>query len=204
MHNISPSSLISRAHRQVHLPVSRGALVKGEQKLLAHTFAWQMQRDGRLALDAYDQPDSSYLLLDNATARLSGFVRLLPTTQPYPLARPGHPCLQGMAPPCMADVWELSRLTVIDRSEASACGTASSWPHDPAAGHEALVIELFHGALAWAARRRVSRLITLVSHLSERMLCGAGFQAHRFGPPAIVDGKPMLACWIETGHPPPP
>ena len=31
----------------------------------------------------------------------------------------------------------------------------------------------------------------------ERLLYRMGVHAHRAGPPILVDGKPVFACWIE-------
>ncbi|MDI9690539.1 acyl-homoserine-lactone synthase, partial [Burkholderia cenocepacia] len=49
-----------------------------------------------------------------------------------------------------------------------------------------------------AAERGVQRLITVSPLGIERLLRRAGFLAHRAGPPMIIDGHPIFACWIEV------
>ncbi len=48
-----------------------------------------------------------------------------------------------------------------------------------------------------AASKGAKRLITVSPIGVERLIRRAGFHAHRAGPPMIVDGDPIFACWIE-------
>jgi N-acyl-L-homoserine lactone synthetase len=41
-------------------------------------------------------------------------------------------------------------------------------------------------------------LITVSPLGIERLLHRMGVNAHRAGPPMLVDGKPIFACWIEV------
>ena len=57
---------------------------------------------------------------------------------------------------------------------------------------------LLQETIAVAATQGAKRLITVSPVGVERLLAKAGFHAHRAGPPMIVDGHPIFACWIET------
>jgi acyl homoserine lactone synthase len=48
-----------------------------------------------------------------------------------------------------------------------------------------------------AAEHGARRLITVSPLGIERLLNRMGVHAHRAGPPVLVDGKPIFACWIE-------
>jgi len=53
-------------------------------------------------------------------------------------------------------------------------------------------------AIACAAEHGAKRLITVSPIGIERLLRHTGVHAHRAGPPTIVDGHPIFACWIEV------
>jgi len=48
-----------------------------------------------------------------------------------------------------------------------------------------------------AAAHGAKRLITVSPIGIERLLRHTGVHAHRAGPPMIIDGHPIFACWIE-------
>ena len=53
-------------------------------------------------------------------------------------------------------------------------------------------------SVACAAERGAQRLITVSPVGIERLIRRLGFQAHRAGPPMIIDGHAIFACWIEV------
>jgi N-acyl-L-homoserine lactone synthetase len=57
---------------------------------------------------------------------------------------------------------------------------------------------LMRASVACAAERGASRLITVSPVGIERLIRRLGIQAHRAGPPMIIDGHAIFACWIEV------
>ena len=51
---------------------------------------------------------------------------------------------------------------------------------------------------AIARRHGVQRIITVSPLGVERLLRREGFRAHRAGPPMVIGGHPIFACWIEV------
>ncbi len=138
-------------------------------------------------LDQFDRPDTFYVVVKDIDERICGCARLLPTTSPYLLGTV-FPQLMGNQPiPTAPDIWELSRYTtqlvngeITSRQEATArfrellkavCETA------------------FHGG--------AKRLITFSYLGVERIARNFGIHVHRVGPCEFIDGKPVVAFWIE-------
>jgi acyl homoserine lactone synthase len=114
----------------------------------------------------------------------------LPTNRPYLLAEVFPQLLNGLPLPCSSEVWELSRFAAMD------------FNNGPTAGHgrllSATAAELLLAAVAYAAAHGAKRLITVSPLGIERLLRYTGVRSHRAGPPVIVDGHPLCACWIEV------
>ena len=60
-----------------------------------------------------------------------------------------------------------------------------------------IAVELLQESIECAAAHGAKRLITVSPIGIERLLRKAGFHAHRAGPPMIIGGHPIFACWIE-------
>jgi N-acyl-L-homoserine lactone synthetase len=56
---------------------------------------------------------------------------------------------------------------------------------------------LLRACLQFAAAQGARRLISVSPLGVERLLSRAGFRSHRAGPPMMVDGQPIFACFIE-------
>lgn len=151
---------------------------------------WALQTRDGAELDQFDRPDTVYVVAQDDDDRILGCARLLPTTRPYLLGEIFPHLLNGLPPPCSPEVWELSRFAAVDfnRRPAAVVGQFSS----------TVAIALLKEAMTYAAAQGAKRLITLSPLGVERLLHRAGFRAHRAGPPMIVDGHPLFACWIET------
>lgn len=143
----------------------------------------------RLERDQFDREDTVYVLARDDNGRINGCGRLLPTVRPYLLAEVFSELLNGAVPPSSPDVWELSRFAAVDVSAASSArrGQFSS----------PIAVALLKGAIETAADLGAKRLITVSPLGVERLLRHAGFRAHRAGPPMVVGGHPLFACWIE-------
>ena len=132
-----------------------------------------------------------YVVAQDDDGHVSGCARLLPTTRPYLLGEVFPQLLNGLLPPSSPDVWELSRFAAVDlNNPASTQGQFSS----------PVTIELLQESIACAAALGAKRIITVSPIGVERLLRRAGFHAHRAGPPMIIDGHPIFACWIEISQ----
>lgn len=143
----------------------------------------------RLEQDQFDREDTVYVVARDEGGRINGCARLLPTVRSYLLSEVFPELLNGLVPPSSQDVWELSRFAAVDVSVASSAqrGQFSS----------PVAVALLKGAIETAAGLGARRLITVSPLGVERLLRHAGFRAHRAGPPSVVGGHPLFACWIE-------
>jgi N-acyl-L-homoserine lactone synthetase len=57
---------------------------------------------------------------------------------------------------------------------------------------------LMRAAVACAAAHGAQRLITVSPVGIERLIRRLGLQAHRAGPPMIIDEHAIFACWIDV------
>lgn len=137
--------------------------------------------------DEYDRPDTLYILVKDFSGNICGCARLLPTTQDYPLATMCPELFGNQPVPRATDIWELSRYTtqlvngeITSREEAQ-----GRFRH------------LLKAVVEAAAKRGARRLITFSFLGVERIARNFGLHVHRVGPPQMMDGKPIIAFWIE-------
>jgi len=159
-------------------------------RVFVERLGWQLQSFDGAEQDQFDHDHTVYVVSKNEHDEITGCARLLPTTRPYLLGDVFPQLLNGMTPPHTSDIWELSRFAVVDFNSrtASPLGQFSS----------PIAINLLQETIACAAERGAKRIITVSPVGVERLLKRAGFHAHRAGPPMIIDGHPIFACWIET------
>ncbi len=164
-------------------------LAKYRHKIFVEKLGWGLQTQHGIELDQFDRADTVYVIARDDQKRVSGCARLLPTHRPYLLGEIFPQLLNGMQAPCTEQVWELSRFAAVDLHNANAAlsGQFSS----------PIAIALLHEAIACAAARGAKRLISVSPVGVERLLRKAGLKAHRAGPPLIVDGHAIFACWVE-------
>jgi acyl homoserine lactone synthase len=173
--------------------ISEGLLSKissYRHKVFVETLGWELQTQNGAERDQFDRSDTVYVVTQDDLGRVNGCARLLPTNHPYLLGEVFPQLLNGLPPPCTPDVWELSRFAAVDFNvkKTSALGQFSS----------PIAVKLLEESIACAARHGAKRLITVSPIGIERLLRKAGFDAHRAGPPMIIDGHPIFACWIEV------
>ncbi len=137
--------------------------------------------------DQFDRPDTLYVVAKDRVDRICGCARLLPTDEPYLLGTVFPQLMGNQALPASADIWELSRYTtqlvdgeVTTREEA-------------AERFRALLRAVCETALAGGAKR----LITFSYAGVERIARNFGIHVHRVGPSHLIDGRPVVAFWIE-------
>jgi acyl homoserine lactone synthase len=173
--------------------LSRGLateLARYRHRVFVEMMGWELQCENGLEFDQFDRDDTRYVVSRDDDSRINGCARLLPTTAPYLLGDIFPQLLNGLAPPCSPDVWELSRFAAVDLAQASASPLGSySSP---------VAVGLLKSALAAAAEQGATRVITVSPLGIERLLQRAGFRAYRAGPPVMVDGRALFACWIPV------
>ncbi|MGU7778825.1 acyl-homoserine-lactone synthase [Burkholderia sp. PU8-34] len=133
--------------------------------------------------DQFDRDDTIYVFARNGRGEMCGCARLLPTTRPYLLKTLFAELIaEDMPLPQSASVWELSRF--------AATGDAADsdvWAVRPML---AAVVEC-------AAQLGARQLIGVTFASMERLFRRIGVHAHRAGPPKVVDGRMVVACWID-------
>lgn len=177
--------------RQEDLPAGLYSQVANyRHRVFVEQLGWQLQTFGDMEQDQFDRDDTIYVISSNEHNDITGCARLLPTTRPYLLGEVFPQLLNGMPIPNSPDVWELSRFASVDfnTKTSSALGQFSS----------PITLSLLHESIAVAAENGAKRIITVSPIGVERLLHRTGVHAHRAGPPMIIDGHPIFACWIEV------
>jgi acyl homoserine lactone synthase len=159
-------------------------------KVFVETLGWDLQTRNGEELDQFDRPDTLYVVAQDDDGHVNGCARLLPTNSAYLLGEVFPELMNGLPVPCSADVWELSRFAAVDFNKRTSSALAQF--------SSEVAINLLRESIAFAAANGAKRLITVSPIGIERLLRRAGFHCHRAGPPTIVDGHPIFACWIEV------
>ncbi|KVG64772.1 acyl-homoserine-lactone synthase [Burkholderia pseudomultivorans] len=135
--------------------------------------------------DQFDRDDTVYVFARSGGGRMCGCARLLPTTRPYLLMSLFPDLIAADMPlPQSAAVWELSRFAA----------TGDDSGADPA---EWAVRPMLAAVVSCAARLGARQLIGVTFASVERLFRRIGIHAHRAGPPKQVDGRLVVACWID-------
>ena len=171
------------------LPNNLYAKVAGyRHHVFVERLGWGLHTENGMESDQFDRPDTVYVVAQDDQGHVSGCARLLPTTRPYLLSEVFPQLLNGLTPPCSLEVWELSRFAAVDLNHRS--GT-------PGQFSSSVARKLLEESIACAVSHGAKRLITVSPIGVERLLSRSEFHAHRAGPPMIIDGHPIFACWIE-------
>ncbi|QFY41213.1 GNAT family N-acetyltransferase [Candidatus Methylospira mobilis] len=158
-------------------------------RVFVERLGWPLQSFDGAEHDQFDRDDTVYVVSKKEHGEITGCARLLPTTQPYLLAEVFPQLLNGMELPNSPDIWELSRFASVDFNAKTATALSQF--------SSSVTIKLLREAIACAMKRGAKRVITVSPIGIERLLKLSGLHAHRAGPPMIIDGHPIFACWIE-------
>lgn len=160
------------------------------QKVFVETLGWDLQTRDGMELDQFDRPDTLYMVSQDDDGAVNGCARLLPTDRPYLLGEVFPALMNGQPVPCSSDVWELSRFAAVDFNARGGSALAQF--------SSGIAVQLLRQAIACAAEQGAKKLITVSPIGIERLLRHTGVHAHRAGPPMVIDGHPIFACWIEV------
>lgn len=158
-------------------------------KVFVETLGWDLKTKNGEELDQFDRPDTLYVIAQDEQGQVNGCARLLPTSRPYLLGEVFPELMNGLPIPCSDDVWELSRFATVDFSNRNTTALSQF--------SSSIAAQLLHESIACARAHGAKRLITVSPIGIERLLRRTGVHAHRAGPPMIINGHPIFACWIE-------
>jgi N-acyl-L-homoserine lactone synthetase len=158
-------------------------------RVFVERLGWLLDSEDGAETDQFDRADTVYVAVEDRDGNIAGCARLLPTDQPYLLGDTFPRLLNGMTPPRHPSVWELSRFAAMDFTRP----TSSPLPNFSSPATALLLREV----LACAAIRGAKRLITVSPLGLERLIRRLGLCTHRAGPPALMNGQVVFACWID-------
>jgi len=165
-----------------------GELAAYRHKVFVEHLGWDLPgAQSGLERDQFDRPDTLYVVAHDEQGQICGCARLLPTTQDYLLGSVFPHLMGGQMPACSPEIWELSRY--------STQAVSAQLPSREAARERFRV--LLRAVAHAAAELGAARLITFSFLGVERLARGFGLHIHRAGAPQIVDGKSVVAFWIE-------
>jgi acyl homoserine lactone synthase len=164
------------------------ALAHYRHRIFVEGLGWSLPfADDTFERDQYDREDTVYVVAHDDTGSICGCARLLPTTRPYLLQEQFASLVSPDVPlPVAHDVWELSRFAA-DPVASDVGGDAASWAVRP------MLASVVECAAALGARQLIG--VTFVS--MERLFRRIGVHAHRAGPAQRIDGRQVVACWID-------
>ena len=164
------------------------ALAHYRHRIFVEQLGWRLpSADDRFERDQYDRDDTVYVVAHDESGAICGCARLLPTSRPY-LLQELFPSLlaDGMTPPRTEHVWELSRFAA-STSDAAFGEEAGAWAVGP------MLASVVECAVKLGARQLIG--VTFLS--MERLFRRIGVHAHRAGPAQRIDGRMVVACWID-------
>ncbi len=148
---------------------------------------WEVGSQAGRERDMFDDLDPVYIVCE-AQGEVLGSWRLLPTTRPYMLKDVFPELLYGMPAPEAEDVWEISRFAVSKKVASNeSLGTINTVTN-------LLLEQLF----AFAARRKISRIVAVADVRFERILKRAGLLTQRFGPPLQIGVTRAISGYADV------
>jgi len=178
--------MISGTRKQLRAEVET-SLAQYRHRIFIQELGWPLPTENGLERDSFDRQDTIYVVASDTSGEICGCGRLLPTTKPYLLSEV-FPELMGDIPlPHAADVWELSRFAISTPSDIR-LSSAEAWQN---------TCFLMANIVSVAASHGATRLIAFSAIGNERLLRRMGVNIHRVSTPQFIDGKPVLAFWIE-------
>lgn len=175
-------------YRGSQLPVDCARAVgKFRYNIFIRQLGWSLPcREDDAEWDQYDTDGTIHIVVRDARDAVCGYARLLPTRGGrYMLKELFSHLMPNDAPPDCHGVWELSRIAV-------------SVPQPAPEGERNEILRiLLATAATYAMRHGVQRLLGVTYVGVERLFRRLGIHTHRAGPPVEMDGRMVIAGWIE-------
>ncbi|GGB08949.1 acyl-homoserine-lactone synthase [Agarivorans gilvus] len=157
-------------------------------QVFVEMLGWELDTPEGIEQDQFDHQDTIYVVAKNQHEHICGCARLLPTTQPYLLEEVFPELLNGLPCPKQSDIWELSRFAAVDFDNHQEAPTQLMSKQ---------ALSLLNAAIECAKKHGAKRLVSVSPLGIERMLRHAGFRHHRAGPPKVINGYALFACYID-------
>ncbi|GAB3260431.1 acyl-homoserine-lactone synthase [Chitinimonas naiadis] len=171
---------------QIH-PSTEHALAKYRHRIFVEELGWPLPAQGGLERDQFDHDGTVYVVAKDQKSNICGCGRLLTTTGTY-LLESIFPHLVGEMPlPRSASVWELSRFAISPPPQAQ-LNAKEAWAN---------TCSLMAGIVKTAIELGAQRLIAFSAVGNERLLKRMGVAVQRIAVPQLIDGKPVVAFWID-------
>ncbi|MCP2073168.1 UNVERIFIED_ORG: N-acyl-L-homoserine lactone synthetase [Pseudomonas lini] len=164
------------------------ALARYRYDVFVKGLGWALPCAEGFEVDAFDRPDTVYVLARDSRQEIVGCARLIPTDRPFLLGEV-FPQLMGDTPlPSSSTVWELSRFAsrrpLSRRAQVMRAWHDTTW----------LMSKVIGVAQTLGARR----LIAFSAPGNERLLRRMGVSTHRIAGPQMVNEFPVVPFWINV------
>lgn len=178
------------ANRDELTPQVLASMHEFRREIFVRRLRWSLPLIGGIECDEYDQSHTVYVMLVNASNEVTACARLLPTTGSYMLPQLFPQLLGSMPAPNDPSVWELSRFATNTRATKEGRVLSLAEP----------TVRLIDSVFVCARQRAVQRLVWVTSIALERLLLRRGYDVHRICSPALIEGVPSVALYIEVPH----
>jgi acyl homoserine lactone synthase len=158
-------------------------------EVFVERLGWDLKTTPGFEQDEFDREDTVHVVARDDDGDIVGCGRLLPTTESYLLGSVFPELLNGMAPPCSEQVWELSRFAAMGVN-----------PTNPLGRRHYMAERVLLEAVRFCAGRQVTHLLAVSTPPVERLLQRAGVDVTRLGPPVIRQGQPVIAFVIAVNQ----
>lgn len=150
---------------------------------------WEVVSNDGLEIDLFDMNDPYYLLaLENET-QVKGCWRFLPTTEAYMLSDTFPVLLRGEAAPRSAEIWEISRFAVCNKSPKRTARGMMSY----------LTLEMLRAGLEFGKKNGIESYVFVTTVAIERLLKQIGINVRRFGDQqsVTIGNVDSVALWLD-------
>ena len=183
------ASIIEMPDKAAGISGKLDGMFRLRHEVFKERLAWDVGSRAGKERDIFDDLDPVYIVCEEA-GEVLGSWRLLPTTGPYMLQDVFPELLHGQPAPNAPDVWEISRFAVSKRVLGNeSLGTINKVTN-------LLLDQLF----AFAAARKISRIVAVSDVRFERILKRAGLLTQRFGQPLQVGVTRAVAGYADVSE----
>ncbi|AOE67381.1 N-acylhomoserine lactone synthase [Pseudomonas fluorescens] len=169
------------------LPGMARALANYRYEVFVKTLGWPLHCEEGIELDAFDRPDTVYVVACDRDREIFGCARLLPTNGPYLLGEVFPHLMGASSLPFSPGIWELSRFA-ISQPKGQVLTAAQAWKNTVTLVREVIDVARSKGAF---------RLIAFSAVGNERLLKRMGVNTRRISPPHLIDNQSVVPFWIE-------
>lgn len=169
------------------LPGMASALAKYRYQVFVKELGWPLRCENGVELDAFDRPDTVYVLACDNNHEIFGCARLIPTNRPYLLGDVFPHLMEGSPLPFSPGIWELSRFA-ISKPKGQVLSAEQAWKN---------TVKLVKEVIDVARSKGAFRLIAFTAVGNERLLKRMGVNTQRISPPRLIDNKSVVPFWIE-------